>query len=170
MMQENQPASSIEVQVAPPFQSLVDPSQLVAAATAALREATLSKPSALSLVITDDAAIQELNRTYRGIDAPTDVLSFEMGEDPYRPEQEPLYLGDVIISYPRCAQQAREYGHSVHQELSLLAIHGVLHLLGYDHATDQEKQEMWRLQKRALDRVMGQEIENQSLPSQGQEG
>jgi probable rRNA maturation factor len=59
-------------------------------------------------------------------------------------------LGDVIISYPRSAQQAQEYGHTIQQEMNLLAIHGILHLLGYDHATDEERTKMWQLQKTAL--------------------
>ena len=154
MMSDAASAISIGIQVGDAFRPLLNDDLLKAAILAALQLAPPPTPCALTLVVTDDAEIRELNRTYRGIDAPTDVLSFGAGEDPYRPEGEPLYLGDIIISYPRCSQQAHEYGHSVWQELSLLAIHGVLHLLGYDHATEQDEQEMWRLQERAQALVM----------------
>ena len=86
-------------------------------------------------MITDDATVQELNRRYRGLDEPTDVLSFEMGEDPSfvaESKSAPL-LGEVVISYQTAARQAEEAGHDVEGELAHLLVHGVLHLLGYDH-------------------------------------
>ena len=85
--------------------------------------------------------IQELNREYRGLDQPTDVLSFSLSEQ--KEETEPqafigppdglLHLGEVIISYPQAIIQARENSHSIHNEMAILIIHGVLHILGYDH-------------------------------------
>ena len=116
--------------------------------------------ASLSIVITDDAEIQALNHQFRGIDAPTDVLSF--GEEPPETDhkqtgfsfvaapEEPPYLGDVILSYPRAAEQAVEHGQSTEQELRLLIVHGVLHLLGYDHATPDQEAEMWARQAACL--------------------
>ncbi|MCW1968719.1 MAG: rRNA maturation RNase YbeY [Anaerolineae bacterium] len=97
----------------------------------------------VSIVLSDDAQLQTLNRDYRGQDKPTDVLSFE-GQDP-----DGVYLGDIIISMQRCAEQASEANHSLDDELALLVIHGVLHLVGYDHATDEERDTMWRIQRAA---------------------
>jgi len=100
----------------------------------------------ISLLITGQERIQELNREYRGLDKPTDVLSFAMSEQ--KEEEEPvafigppdglIHLGEVIISYPQAVIQARERGHSIQKELAILIVHGVLHILGYDH----EKPEM----------------------------
>ena len=107
----------------------------------------------VALVLTDDASIQELNRDFLGEDAPTDVLSFSAQEQagPFVTAPEAgAYLGDVIISYPRAIQQAGEQGHAVEQELDLLVVHGILHLLGYDHATEEEKSLMWSHQDAIL--------------------
>jgi probable rRNA maturation factor len=107
----------------------------------------------LALVLTDDESIQELNRDFLGEDAPTDVLSFSAQEDagPFVAAPEAGgYLGDVIISYPRAVQQAKEQGHSLEQELNLLIVHGILHLLGYDHAAEQDKAIMWSRQETIL--------------------
>jgi probable rRNA maturation factor len=120
-------------------------------------------------VITNDAEVQALNRQYRGIDAPTDVLSFAMHDDPppdpatqaartgtpfvVAPEQAletDAYLGDVIVSLPRVVAQAAEQGHSVAQELRLLVVHGVLHLLGHDHAAPPDQIQMWAIQDQIL--------------------
>ena len=100
----------------------------------------------ISLVITGQERIQELNRTYRGKDQPTDVLSFAMAEE--KVEEEPvafigppdglIHLGEVIISYPQAQLQATESQHSLQKEMAALIVHGILHILGYDH----EKEEM----------------------------
>ena len=96
--------------------------------------------SELSIVFTDDAAIQRLNRDYRGVDEPTDVLSFAQSEgDAFaRPETALPHVGDVIISIETAARQAAEYGVSPDEEISHLLVHGVLHLLGYDHETPDD--------------------------------
>lgn len=86
----------------------------------------------LSLLLTDDVEIQELNRTYRDLDKATDVLSFPQDEDAVNENGEAL-LGDVVISVETAARQAEEHHLSFNEELILLAIHGILHLLGYDH-------------------------------------
>lgn len=103
----------------------------------------------LSIKITGDQEIRQLNSAYRGFDEVTDVLSFEA--DYYDPDLESRYLGDVVISYPQAAGQAEKRGHPVLSELQLLVIHGVLHLLGYDHGSAEEKSTMWRVQEQALD-------------------
>lgn len=108
----------------------------------------------LTIRLTDDTELCALNRQYRATDAPTDVLSF--GGEGYRdgrPRAEdhaPDYLGDIAISMERCAAQAVRFGHSVEDELALLVIHGVLHLLGYDHHSPARRQRMWQAQDRAF--------------------
>lgn len=95
--------------------------------------------SELSVVLTDDETIQQLNRDYRGIDKPTDVLSFAQQEA----EGPNLgILGDVIISLPTAQRQADERGHPLAVEVRILLVHGLLHLLGFDHEDDEERQEM----------------------------
>ncbi|MBL7209672.1 MAG: rRNA maturation RNase YbeY [Dehalococcoidia bacterium] len=107
-------------------------------------------PVELGVVITDTETVRQLNRTYRGLDEPTDVLAFRMHLDTGQ-EQQPSFvappdgvrhLGEVIISYPQSVQQAHEQRHRVDQELALLTVHGVLHLLGYDHEQPEESQRM----------------------------
>lgn len=95
----------------------------------------------VSVTLVDDDQIQELNRSYRAQDRPTDVLSFALreGEDGFVPPAGagiPELLGDVVISAPRARAQASEYGHSLERELGYLLTHGILHLLGYDHETE----------------------------------
>ncbi|MRS04480.1 rRNA maturation RNase YbeY [bacterium] len=102
----------------------------------------------ISIALTTDEDIRQLNAQFRGIDRPTDVLSFESDETD--PETGVRYLGDIVISYPRALQQAREAGHPVNNELMLLTTHGVLHLLGYDHGTPESKKAMWSLQDQVL--------------------
>jgi probable rRNA maturation factor len=105
----------------------------------------------LTVVVSDDAQLQELNRSYLGIDAPTDVLSFPASEQD--PETGRRYVGDVLISLPRAAQQASDAGHALEAELQLLVVHGVLHLLGHDHASEDEKARMWAVQTDILERL-----------------
>jgi probable rRNA maturation factor len=153
--------ATIEVQVAPVLVEperedvgAIDPhlvERLEATARAALWHE--GRSGEMALVLTDDASIQELNRDFLGEDAPTDVLSFSAQEEtgPFVTAPEAgAYLGDVIISYPRAVQQAGEQGHTVGQELDLLVVHGILHLLGYDHATEEEKSVMWSHQDTIL--------------------
>ncbi|HQL39394.1 MAG TPA: rRNA maturation RNase YbeY [Anaerolineaceae bacterium] len=102
----------------------------------------------LSIIITDNDLLQELNREYLGIDAPTDVLSFNVDE--IDPETGNYYLGDIIISYQKANEQAVTAGHEIQSELSLLIIHGVLHLLGMDHDTPESQEPMWKIQDQIL--------------------
>lgn len=142
----------VDVQTAPRFAGKVDAELLHRVATEALRREGVEGEVALSVVITDDEAVRELNRQFRDVDAPTDVLAFGSGEeaDFVTPPEEPAYLGDVVISYPRAVAQAEEYGHSIDRELALLAVHGVLHLLGYDHVDEAARVEMWARQDEIL--------------------
>ncbi len=103
----------------------------------------------LTLVLADDDKLRELNRDYLGIDAPTDVLSFPASESD--PETGARYLGDILLSIPRAEAQARAAGHSLADEARLLVVHGVLHLLGHDHATVKEKSKMWQAQAEILE-------------------
>ncbi len=143
----------VSFQIHEPFDQHVNPAQLERAALAAL-DAAQPPPEglALSVVVAGDGLVRRLNRDYRGVDAPTDVLAFEAGPEPSFLEvtDEPRYLGDVIISWPRAAAQARSAGHPVDAELQLLLVHGVLHLLGYDDVDPAERQRMWTLQGEIL--------------------
>ena len=105
----------------------------------------------LSIVLTDDEHLQQMNRDYLGIDAPTDVLSFPAKERD--PQSGRSYLGDILISVPRAAEQARAAGHSTEAEVQLLVIHGVLHLLGHDHARATDKARMWAAQAAILQSI-----------------
>ncbi len=115
----------------------------------------------VSVILTDNASIRELNRDHRQIDAPTDVLSFPMlefekesdfshvedsVEDCFDPETGELVLGDIIISVEKVMEQAEKYGHSRERELAFLLAHSMLHLCGYDHMDDAEREEMERRQ------------------------
>ena len=98
----------------------------------------------LSILLCDNKKIHELNNEYRGIDRPTDVLSFALneGDDYEGSEEEHHLLGDMILSLERAHEQAIEYGHSFERELAYLTTHSCLHILGYDHMTDEDKKEM----------------------------
>lgn len=108
---------------------------LTAVAALALETEDIASGTELSVLLTDDAAIRELNRLYRDTDAPTDVLSFAQmeGEAFVAPEGAAQHLGDVIISVETARRQALEYGVTIQNEAGHLLVHGVLHLLGYDH-------------------------------------
>jgi probable rRNA maturation factor len=123
--------------------------KLAHAAEETLRMAGAAEPADLTLVLSNDEQLHQLNRQFLEIDAPTDVLSFPAGDTD--PDSDTLYLGDVILSYPRAAQQAAAAGHTTDDELQLLVVHGVLHLLGHDHAEPEEKDTMWSIQARILD-------------------
>ena len=107
----------------------------------------------VSITITDDKTIHELNRDYRHIDEPTDVLSFAFAEsDQIAADGLPVILGQIVISYERAAAQAKRFGHSIERELLFLETHGLLHLLGYDHIYDDERVIMEQTQHDILQR------------------
>ena len=119
------------------------------AVRAALEHQRESLDGNLSIVLTDNRRLRKLNRDYLGIDAPTDVLSFPASESD--PETGARYLGDILISIPYAAKSAKQAGHSLESELQLLIAHGVLHLMGYDHAKPKEKAKMWKAQREILE-------------------
>jgi probable rRNA maturation factor len=123
--------------------------QLVkSAAAGAMRHQAGPEDADLTIVLTDDAQLRTLNRDYLNVDAPTDVLSFS--SDQTDPETGSRYLGDILISVDRAAAQAGEAGHAVEAEVQLLVVHGVLHLLGHDHADPDERAIMWKAQAEIL--------------------
>jgi probable rRNA maturation factor len=143
----------IQVLIRPQFQAEVQAEFVEQVARIVLEQEFPLAEADLSVVIADDAEVQSLNLQFRGVDAPTDVLAF--GEE----ETEllfvtaptvPPYLGDVILSFSRAQAQAQEFDHSIADELKLLIVHGVLHLLGYDHATPEAKATMWARQDAIL--------------------
>lgn len=103
----------------------------------------------LSVVLTDNRRLHKLNRDYLGVDAPTDVLSFPASESD--PETGARYIGDILISVPYAAKGAKLAGNSLEAELQLLVVHGVLHLLGHDHAKPKDKSKMWKAQAQILE-------------------
>jgi probable rRNA maturation factor len=129
--------------------SLVAAELLERAAAAVL--AHESTQGDLTVVLTGDDQLQELNRQYLGIDAPTDVLSFPASE--IDPDSRTAYLGDVLISIPRAEAQAEAAGHPLQSEVQLLVVHGVLHLLGFDHAGTEDRARMWSVQGEVLERI-----------------
>ena len=106
--------------------------------------------ASFSIIIVDNEKIHEINREYRGIDRPTDVISFALEENENYETKERL-LGDIFISIDKVYEQAHEYGHSVKRELFFLVTHGFLHLLGYDHMKEEDEKVMFPLQEEILD-------------------
>jgi probable rRNA maturation factor len=137
----------ITIKIDPEFTRLFPSTILEKAAKVALLQQ--SSPEAdLSVMLTGDKQIQVLNCNFLGIDAPTDVLSFPASETD--PETGRLYLGDIIISVQRAESQCTAAGHPLEDELCLLVVHGVLHLLGHDHAEIHGKKQMWAAQNEIL--------------------
>ena len=133
---------------------------------AALDAEGVDVPCVVDVCITDDAGIQETNRDMRGVDAPTDVLSFPMfelapGDKPRGswadPDTDKVWLGDMMISAQRAAAQAEEYGHGLERELAYLAVHSVLHLLGYDHLDEGPEKARMREREEAILAELGLE-------------
>jgi probable rRNA maturation factor len=143
---------AVDVQVAPALRRRVHKQDIRKWAEATLRAEGLTELPDMAVVITDDDSIRTLNRDFRGADEPTDVLAF--GEEKAGPfvmaPGEPAYLGDVIVSLERAEAQAAERSLATRTELQLLLVHGILHLLGYDHTEESEQQEMWARQDAIL--------------------
>ena len=115
------------------------------------------KAKNLSLKICNDREIRSLNKTYREVDRATDVLSFPLT---YRdPQSDEEYLGDIIISFPTARKQAKEHHQSIEDEIVFLFIHGLLHLLGYDHDDSSKKKKMFTLQDEIFKKVSEKENE-----------
>ena len=130
------------------------------AVRAALRAQGVTDDCAVSVLLTDDDGIRAVNLAQRGVDAPTDVLSFPLNEltegafDPsaceYDYESDRIALGDMVLSLPRCARQGEEYGHGFAHELQYLTVHSVLHLLGYDHLDEGPRKKRMRAREKAI--------------------
>lgn len=109
-----------------------------------------------SIIMVDSARIHEINRDYRGIDRPTDVISFAMmdSDDPFVMMEEEKEIGDIFINLDAISAQAMDYGHSFEREFCFLFTHGVLHLLGYDHIEKEDEEVMFALQDKILDEII----------------
>ena len=127
---------------------------IIKAVNTALSVEKVSENVEISIALVDDNYIQELNYQYRHLDMPTDVLSFAMRETVDEEDNLNFYkeelLGDIVISLQRAKMQAAEYGHSFEREVGFLVVHGILHLLGYDHELDEEKTVMRQKEEEIL--------------------
>ena len=150
----------IEVSIEEEFRGVVDGGWLKKIVRQILKAEGVAPPYELSLVFTDSATVQRLNRDYRGVDEPTDVLAFYMlpqkrADSSFAlPPDGVTRLGEVIISYPQAVKQAKEQGHSPQRELALLVTHGILHLLGYDHEEPEEESKMREKERELLEKCL----------------
>jgi len=148
----------IGIHVEEKFRGLVDEGLVKKIVRQVLKTEGVALPYEVSLVFTDSKIVKQLNRDFRGVDEPTDVLAFYMlpqkGVDSSfaLPPDGVTRLGEVIISYPQAAEQAKEQGHPPERELALLIIHGILHLLDYDHEEPEEESEMREKERELLER------------------
>ncbi len=106
--------------------------------------------SIVSIVLVDNEYIHKINKEYRNVDRETDVISFAFMDDETNPESGTTDLGEIYISLEKAHSQSKEYGHSFKRELCFLLTHGLLHLLGYDHMTEEDEKEMFGLQEEVL--------------------
>lgn len=159
----------IDVRIFPEFRGKTSISRLRLVVQKTLETVEEPTKASVSLVITDDDTVQELNKSYRGLDETTDVLAFafnhpghyEGNDKPPNILEDPFvtlantdsFLGEVIVSYPQCKRQAQTKKHSIEDELNLLVTHGVLHLVGYDHYTDDEERIMQELEVSTLTKL-----------------
>ncbi len=144
------PRVDLTIQLAPQIEVEVDEERLHHLAVKTLLLEGVAQSLELGLFITDDEGIKELNRRYRGVDEPTDVLAFGGEVEGFVSPPDQPQLRDIVISYPRAASQAQERGHSVAQEIDLLFLHGLLHLLGYEDETPKKRVRMWARQEEVL--------------------
>ncbi|MDP7578855.1 MAG: rRNA maturation RNase YbeY [SAR202 cluster bacterium] len=161
------PSYPVAIQVFDEFLDLVSQSLVDQFSRAALKVGQAPKGTSVSVAITDDEVVRDLNARHRGLDEYTDVLSFSYthhghfyGNSPSQNDQNPEVefvapgaedsLGEVIISYPQAERQAMEIGHSINRELSALVTHGILHLLGHDHEESTDRTNMEQLEKEAI--------------------
>jgi probable rRNA maturation factor len=174
----SEPEPTVLVDVSPSFEHQVDEAAVERAVRGAIRAAVEGEtPDAISSVtqpiswdrvevgvrVTDDAELHRLNSEYRGVDKPTDVLSFSFIEEQRGPtlrltSDMPFQLGEIAVSYPHVVRQAEELGHPEEMELAWLVIHGTLQLLGYTHDIDETAERMEELERAAL-RTLGFQVE-----------
>ncbi len=143
---------TLDIQVEDAFAPLVDLAAIAAAVRRTLETVGVARAVEVSVVVTTDEVVRELNRAYRGQDRVTDVLSFGQGDDGWLPPDLPRPLGDVVVAYPQVAAQAARAGWGAPDELTWLVIHGVLHLLGYNDEDEPGRAEMWALGEQILGR------------------
>ncbi len=165
-MEQSVQSPAIDLSIDELFEGRFDPSVVESAAAAAIQRELKSGPPHVSISVTDDDALRDLNRDFRGLDKPTDVLSFgsadatlgsvNQDDDGFvtAPDQTPT-LGDIVISYDMASRQAQTAARPVEHELALLATHGVLHLLGFDHATPADEAVMFGKTNEILTEVLG---------------
>ena len=127
----------------------IDTSELCEVLEFACKHLNIENP-VLNIVIVDNDRIREINKEYRNKDAVTDVISFAFEEVKDVDYGNVRFLGEIYISYERCKEQASEFGHSIRREFSYLAVHGLLHLLGYDHIKEEDKKVMRALEEEIL--------------------
>lgn len=131
--------------------------KLVAALDAVAKLENIEEDAEVDITIVDDEEIHQINREYRGVDRPTDVISFALNEDLEDSDEPELVdgfeehlLGDIVLSLETAQRQAEEYGHGIEREVAYLGVHSLLHLLGYDHMDEEEKAEMRQHEEAAL--------------------
>ena len=149
---DDQPRYAVDVEIGPAAGDALDAAWMRRVVEGALAAEGVAEGSAIDVWITGDEEVHALNREHRGVDRPTDVLSFAFQETepfPTAPDEAPS-LGQVVLSFPRAVSQAREYGHAAELEVAFLLVHGVLHLLGYDHGGPGEERRMFGRQDAIL--------------------
>lgn len=142
----------------------VSEEELISIARYVIRKMNVNPSAELSMVLLDTDAMADLHMRWMDLPGPTDVMSFPMDElepggRPDAPEPGPSMLGDIVLCPQFAAEQARAAGHSLGHELALLTVHGVLHLLGYDHAEPEEEREMFALQNKLLEEWVADQVE-----------
>jgi len=153
--------NEIGISVEEEFRGVVNEDWARRIAQTVLEAEGVAPPYEVGLVFTDSETVKQLNRDYRGVDEPTDVLAFYLllqkgeADDSFAlPPDGVTRLGEVIISYPQAVKQAKEQGHATEKELALLIIHGILHLLGYDHEDTEEEAKMRTREKELLEKCL----------------
>lgn len=141
----------VELVIPPRYRSKVDQTQILNAVSTVFEMLQIPPETELTILITSDPRIKQLNNEFLGIPQPTDVLAFP--SDSINPESGQPYLGDIAISLPTAELQATASGDSLADELILLLIHGILHLAGFDHGTPNEKAAMWEKQGELLQKM-----------------
>jgi probable rRNA maturation factor len=150
----------IGIHIEEEFRGLLDEGWVRRTTRYLLKAEGVAPPYEVGLVFTDSETVRQLNRDYRDVDEPTDVLAFYMlpqkdADDSFAlPPDAVTRLGEVIISCPQAVQQAKEQGHTVKQELALLVVHGILHLLGYEHEKPEEERRMREREEELLGKCL----------------
>jgi probable rRNA maturation factor len=137
---------SIDVRVKAKLQVRIDRARIERVARRTLRLESVQ--AALTIYLTDDVEIRKMNRAFHGTNAATDVLAFPLDGDEHQSKSP--YMGDIVISYDRARQQAHSAGWSIADELDLLVVHGILHLIGYDDHAPKRRTDMWKRQEQIL--------------------